>query len=215
MGGLLNQIKNKYAIEGRLTNRLGCPPYSLLNYDGRRFESELEKLSMGGGLVRIHLKNWKGGGSSFVRGEADPNNAASPDERWFVMLLEPVGWEEWFNSPAHDYKHNDSSPRWKPHHELYTHYQIALKGTMFLNSTLLEKDDEWRFGIGNPIYLTIRRPVGAKGYWSRGFPTRAEWRNWMWPRVMGRWSIELQTGYKRNSSTSYLLYKPQIERFEK
>ena len=91
MGGILNQIKNKYAIEGRLTNRLGCPPYSLLNYDGRRFESELEKLSMGGGLVRIHLKNWKGGGSSFVRGEADPNNAASPDDGSLCSLNPLVG----------------------------------------------------------------------------------------------------------------------------
>ena len=211
----MNQIKNKYAIEGRLTNRLGCPPYSLLNYDGRRFERELEKLSMGGGLVRIHLRNWKGAGRNVHRSDGDPNYAASQDERWFVMLLHPVSWEEWFNSPAHDYKHNDSSPRWKPHHELYKNYQIALTGTMFLNSTLLNEDDDWRFEIGSPIYLTIRRPVGAKGYWNRGFPTRAEWRNWMWERVMGRWSIVVHTGFNLSSCSSYSLYKPQIERFDK
>jgi len=204
----MNEIKYEYAIEKH--GGMGCPNWSLIHYDGRRFETACLGEVFEEGLIRFQFHNWLAYGPNQHRmgvrrsGWADCCFPDGPE--WFVMAFPSL--KEWMEKME-----KEGFPREKC--EAYEDAQIVLKGRLMLMSQHLLNDPDWKWGIGATAYITIRRPVGADSWYSRGNPSKAQLRNWMKPRVRGRWTITLRkwAGHHHHTNITYLLYKPQVSAF--
>ena len=208
----MNEIKREYAIEKH--GGLGCPDYSFINYDGRRFETACLGEVFEKGLIRFQFHNWLAYGPNKRRlgiRRSGCDDACFPDgPEWFVMSFPLL--KEWMEEME--------DGEWAGC-EMYEDAQIILKGRVMLMSQGLLNDPDWKWGIGGTGHITIRRPVGADGWYSYkdrdyGYkdPDRAH-DEWMKPRVMGRWTITLRkwAGRGHHHNITYLLYKPQVSAF--
>lgn len=210
MGVILNEIKEEYPVESW---SMGCPPYSFLNADGRRFERAVEAEVLKGGLVKLHLRNWwkirTGLPARITEPQGDINNASSPDKRWVGIYFTKM--DEWDFPKAHE-----EAWRLNPaDRDLYKFAQIVVKGKIILMSQTLLDEPNFHLTINDLAYLTIRRPYGAQGrHHQRSRRKGATYKMWNKPRLQGPWEITLKNP-DRAPKGDYLLYKPQVEGWEK